>query len=390
MTELDILKEFDGPAIADDADATATIADEADADAAWQADMRDGVKQLRDLDRLPLSQAERAAAAEANRLHKIRIPKSYLDLINWDDPNDPIRRQVIPSPNELLFADGESNDPIGDIVFSPVSRLTHRHADRVLLFPTYFCAVNCRFCFRKEVLAAEGRGYRKSALRDAYAYLESHPEIREVILTGGDSLSLPDDALEEIRTRIEQIPHIILLRIHTRVPLVLPSRITHGLVQALRGRMMVTVVTHFNHPREITPEVEVACRRLREAGFMLLNQSVLLKGLNDNVDTLEQLFRELVCRLGVKPYYLHHGDLVRGMSHQRTTIDAGLELMRKLRSRVTGVCLPTYVLDLPDGGGKVPLGTDYVVSREGPVWQFRGYDGKVRRYTEIAAPSDGA
>ncbi|RWC25092.1 MAG: KamA family radical SAM protein [Mesorhizobium sp.] len=352
-------------------------------DTAWQDEIRAGVRHVRDLASLPLSPAERAAAKSAAANHKVRAPKAYLDLIDWNDPADPIRAQVIPSPEELEEVEGELDDPIADHEFSPVPRLTHRHADRVLLFPTYQCAVYCRFCFRKESLTSIGRGYTREALEPALAYISGHPEIREVILTGGDPLSLPDAALAEIRARIEAIPHVRLLRIHTRVPVVLPSRITAGLVAALQGRLMVTVVTHFNHPREITDATEAACRTLRQAGFVLLNQSVLLKGVNDSVEVLEELCRELMYRLGVKPYYLHHGDLARGMAHRRTTIAQGQALAEALRARLSGICNPVYVLDLPKGGGKVPIGPCYVEAREGGNWRLRGLDGEVRAYAEV-------
>jgi lysine 2,3-aminomutase len=353
------------------------------ADAAWQAEIRAGVRHVRDLAPLPLSPAERAAAQEAASAHKVRVPKPYLDLIDWSDPDDPIRAQVIPSPDELVAAEGELDDPIGDHAFSPVPRLTHRHADRVLLFPTYQCAVYCRFCFRKESLTSIGRGYTREALEPALAYIAEHPEIREVILTGGDPLSLPDKALAEIRARLEAIPHLRLLRIHTRVPVALPSRITAGLVEALQGRLMVTVVTHFNHAREITPATEAACRAMRQAGFVLLNQSVLLKGVNDHVEVLEELCRELIYRLGVKPYYLHHGDLARGMAHRRTTIAEGQALVAELRRRLSGICNPTYVIDLPEGGGKVPLAASHIEEKDGDTWLIRAQDGKARVYREV-------
>lgn len=354
-----------------------------DDDASWQDDVRAGVRHVRDLDSLPLSPAEREAAQAAATRHKVRIPKAYLDLIDWSDPADPIRTQVIPSPEELAELEGELDDPIADRAFSPVPRLTHRHADRVLLFPTYQCAVYCRFCFRKESLTSIGRGFSREALEPAFAYIEAHPEIREVILTGGDPLSLPDKALAEIRARIEAVPHVRLLRIHTRVPVALPSRITSGLVRSLQGRLMVTVVTHFNHAREITDAAEQACRALRQGGFVLLNQSVLLKGVNDTVEVLEELCRELMYRLGVKPYYLHHGDLARGMAHRRTTIAEGQALASALRARLSGICNPVYVLDLPDGGGKVPLGASYAEAQDGETWRIRGQDGELRTYTEL-------
>jgi len=352
--------EFDHDAVAADA------ARDGGRDAAWQDDVRAGVRHVRDLDALPLSAGERAAAVQAAANHKVRAPKSYLDLIDWNDPDDPIRAQVIPSPDELVETDGELDDPIGDHAYSPVPRLTHRHADRVLLFPTYQCAVYCRFCFRKESLTAIGRGYTRAALEPALDYIAGHTEIREVILTGGDPLSLPDKALEEIRARIEAIAHVRLLRIHTRV----------------QGRLMGTVVTHFNHAREITPATEAACRTLRQAGFVLLNQSVLLKGVNDSVEALEELCRGLMYRLGVKPYYLHHGDLARGMAHRRTTIAEGQALVAALRKRLSGICNPTYVIDLPDGGGKVPLSACQAEPKEDGFWRIRGLDGQERDYRE--------
>lgn len=364
-------------------DANLHDAIERSADTAWQDDVRAGVRHVRDLASLPLSPAEHGASQAAAANHKVRIPKAYLDLIDWNDPADPIRAQVIPSPDELQEQEGELDDPIADHDFSPVPRLTHRHADRVLLFPTYQCAVYCRFCFRKESLTAIGRGYTREALEPALAYVADHPEIREVILTGGDPLSLPDKVLAEIRARIEAIPHVRLLRIHTRVPVALPSRITSGLAVALQGRLMVTIVTHFNHAREITEATEVASRTLRQAGFVLLNQSVLLKGVNDSVEVLEELCRELMYRLGIKPYYLHHGDLARGMAHRRTTIAQGQALAAALRARMSGICNPVYVLDLPEGGGKVPIGPCHVEARDGEGWRIRGLDGEVRVYREV-------
>jgi lysine 2,3-aminomutase len=341
------------------------------------------VRHVRDLERLPLAPAERAAVQEAAAAHKVRVPGPYLDLIDWDDTDDPIRAQVIPSPDELVGAEGELGDPIGDHAFSPAPRLTHRHADRVLLFPTYQCAVYCRFCFRKESLTSIGRGYTGEALEPALAYIAEHPEIREVILTGGDPLSLPDTALAAIRARLETISHVRLLRIHTRVPVALPSRITPGLVQALQGRLMVTVVTHFNHSRELTQAAEAACRAMRQAGFVLLKPSVLRIGVYEKVEVLEELCRELMYRLGVKPYYLHHGDLARGMAHRRTTIAEGQALVAELRRRLSGICNPTYVIDLPDGGGKVPLAASHIEGRDGDKWLVRGQDGKARAYREV-------
>jgi lysine 2,3-aminomutase len=349
----------------------------------WRAELRAGIRTSADLDRVPLTDEEREAMGPASEAFKTRAPRHYLQLIDWNDADDPIRRQVIPDPAELRFADGEQEDPIGDQRWSPVPRLTHRYPDRVLLFPTYHCSLYCRFCFRKEALNDIDQGWSQAALEPAFEYIGNCPALREVILTGGDPLVLRDDHLATIRTRLESIGHLRLLRLHSRVPVALPQRVTPELVEALRGRLMIAVVTHFNHPREITPEAALACRRLREGGFMLLNQTVLLRGINDDEATLRELFQELVYTLGAKPYYLHHCDLTRGLQHFRTSIDAGLELMTALRGHVSGLCQPTYVLDLPGGHGKVPIGPNFVQSREGDRWTFRDFRGAEHDYDEI-------
>lgn len=352
-------------------------------DGTWQAELREGVRTSAQLPRLPLAPEELEAMSPVTEAFKTRAPRHYLRLVDWSDPEDPIRRQVVPDPRELRVADGELADPIGDQRHSPVPRLTHRYPDRVLLYPTYHCALYCRFCFRKEALNEIDRGYSPPALEPAYAYVEAHDELREVILTGGDPLMLRDDQLAAVRTRLSAVPHLRMLRVHTRVPVALPQRVTPGLVAALRGRLMVAVVTHFNHPREITPQAVVACRRLREAGFLLLNQSVLLRGINDDAQVLRELFQELVYSLGAKPYYLHHCDLTRGLSHLRTSIEEGQRLVAGLRGRISGLCQPTYVLDLPGGEGKVPLGPDHVCARDGHRWTLRGPDGREHDYLEV-------
>ena len=319
----------------------------------------------------------------ASEIFKVRVPASYLSLIDWPDVDDPIRRQALPSARELEFLDGELKDPIGDAEHSPVPRVIHRYPDRALLYPTYICSMYCRHCFRKEAVNEQGAGYSLAAIEPALRYFAGATELREVILTGGDPLTLADDQLRELREHLEAIPHLRMIRIHTRVPVTLPTRITPGLVEALKGRLMTCVVTQFNHPREITAEAREACRLLRGAGFMLLNQSVLLAGVNDSVEVMRELCQELVYSLGAKPYYLHHCDLTRGISHFRTSIDRGLEIMRALRGYISGLCLPTYVLDLPGGYGKIPLGPNYVETRDGEQWSFATYDGDIRAYREI-------
>ncbi|NVB43048.1 KamA family radical SAM protein [Pseudenhygromyxa sp. WMMC2535] len=348
-------------------------------DQRWREDLRAGVSRAADLDELPISEADREVAQR----FKVRVPASQLERIDWRDPADPIRRQLLPSAEELVVLEGEREDPIGDLAHSPAPRVTHRYPDRALLYPTYVCSAYCRHCFRKESINDENAGFSREALGPALDYFASTPALREVILTGGDPFTLSDDQLSWLRARLDAIAHLRLLRVHTRVPVTLPTRVTPGLVDALRGRMMTAVVTHFNHPREISPEAVVACRRLREAGFMLLNQTVLLAGVNDDVETMRALLEELVYSLGAKPYYLHHCDLTRGVSHFRTSIDAGLEIMRALRGELSGLCQPTYVLDLPGGDGKVPLGPSWVRAREGDEWVFETPDGRAHGYCEV-------
>ncbi len=332
-----------------------------------------------------LSEQERACIKHVASIYKVAAPACYLDLIDWSDPNDPLRKQVVPSEKELEWLPCESKDPIGDHLHTPIPRVVHRYPDRALLYPTLQCAISCRYCFRKDSLNTDQGVFSHEIMKPALKYLESQKQICEVILSGGDPLMISDTDLAWLVTQLERIPHLRLIRVHTRIPAVLPQRITLDMVKALQGRLMVCIVIHINHPREITPENIKACRILREVGVMLLTQSVLLKGINDDADTLATLFREVTYELGAKPYYLHHCDLGRGLGHFRTSIDAGLSLMEKVKGKVSGICLPQYVLDLPEGHGKVPLGPTYVESREAHTWLFRNHSGDRHTYKEIVS-----
>lgn len=331
----------------------------------------------------PLSEQERVCMTHVGNIFKVTVPACYLDLIDWNDLHDPLRKQVVPSEKELEWHVKELKDPIGDHMHSPVPRVVHRYPDRALLYPTLQCAITCRHCFRKESLNREGGAFSHEILAPALAYLASQKQICEVILSGGDPLMISDTDLAWLSSQLERISHLRLVRIHTRIPAVLPQRITLNMVNALKGRLMVCIVTHINHPREITPANKEACRILREAGFMLLNQSVLLKGINDDAETLATLFREVTYELGAKPYYLHHCDLARGLCHFRTSIETGLSLMDTVRGRLSGLCLPQYVLDLPEGHGKIPLGPSYVEGHEAYTWLFRNHLGERHEYEEI-------
>jgi lysine 2,3-aminomutase len=302
-----------------------------------------------------LVELERVAARYA-----VAITPAMTALIDPADPHDPIARQFVPDPAELDVRPEESADPIGDDAHSPVEGLVHRYPDRVLLKLVHVCAVYCRFCFRREMIGpGKPNALSAEALSAALAYVEAHPDIWEVILSGGDPLVLSPRRLAAVMRRLRAIAHVKILRVHTRVPAVDPARITPALVRALKASGKTTyVVLHANHARELTPAARAACARLIDAGMPMLSQSVLLKGVNDDAETLGALMRALVeCR--IKPYYLHHLDRAPGTAHFRATLEHGQGLMRDLRARHSGLCQPAYVLDVP-GEGKVPVAPGYL------------------------------
>ncbi len=297
--------------------------------------------------------------------YAIAITPALADLIDPSDPHDPMARQFVPDARELHMEPGESHDPIGDEAHSPVEGIVHRYPDRVLLKLVNACAVYCRFCFRREMVGPGRGGLAPAALDKALAYVGSHPEIWEVILTGGDPLVLSARRLKDVVGRLATIAHVKVIRVHTRVPVAAPERVTAAVVRALRTNKATFVVLHANHPRELTAKVRAACARFIDAGIPMLSQSVLLRGVNDDAETLGALLRALVeCR--IKPYYLHHADLAPGTSHLRTTIAEGQELLRTLHGRYSGLCQPAYVLDIPGGHGTSPIGPNYL-SADGTV-----------------------
>jgi len=293
--------------------------------------------------------------------YAIAVTPAIAALINRDDPDDPIARQFIPTSAELATEPGERADPIGDRAFSPVAGIVHRYPDRALFKLVHVCAVYCRFCFRREMVGpGKDAALSETDYRHALDYVRSHQEIWEIILTGGDPLMLSPRRLGEIMSDLAGIDHVRIIRLHTRVPVADPARISAELVTALRVRGATTwVALHANHARELTADARAACARLIDAGIPMVSQSVLLRGVNDDVATLEALMRAFV-ESRIKPYYLHHGDLAPGTAHLRTTLARGQQLMRALRGRVSGLCQPDYVLDIPGGHGKSPVGPQYV------------------------------
>lgn len=301
--------------------------------------------------------------------YAVAITPAMAELI--ETPDDPIALQFLPQVAELTQTPEESGDPVGDDRYSPVPGIVHRYPDRALLKVTHTCAVYCRFCFRREMVGPGGlKPLDGQALDTAIAYLTSHPEIWEVIVTGGDPFILSTRRIADLMTRLGQIEHVKVIRFHTRVPVVEPDKITADLVAALRTTdQAVYVALHANHVRELTPMAREACSRLIDGGIPMLSQTVLLKGINDTPEALGALMRGFV-ESRIKPYYLHHPDHAPGTGHFRTTIAEGQDILRALRGRYSGLCLPTYILDIPDGHGKVPIGPDYL--SEGGVSDPRG------------------
>jgi lysine 2,3-aminomutase len=314
--------------------------------------------------------AELAVLNKVASRYAIAVTPEIAALIDTGDPADPIARQFIPSAEELTSQVGEHADPIGDRAHSPVAGIVHRYPDRVLFKLVHVCAVYCRFCFRREMVGpGKESALSDSAYSSALDYIRSHSEIWEVILTGGDPLMLSPRRLAEIMTDLAGIEHVRIVRIHTRVPVADPSRVNAEMVAALKVSGAATwVALHANHARELTDKARAACARLIDAGIPMVSQSVLLCGVNDSVEALEQLMRGFVeCR--IKPYYLHHGDLAPGTAHLRTTLARGQQLMRNLRGRLSGLCQVEYVLDIPGGYGKSPVGPNYLQAEDSFAWE---------------------
>ncbi len=322
--------------------------------------------------------------AQAAAQFAVAVTPAVAALIDPTDPADPIARQYLPAAEERAVTAAELADPIGDKAHSPLRGLVHRYPDRVLLMPVEICAVYCRFCFRREVVGPGAKLLDDEALDAAIGYVAGHPEIFEVIMTGGDPLMLSPARLERLVARLAAIDHVQVIRLHSRIPVAAPERVTAGLADALRaaGDKAVYVAVHCNHPRELTAEARAGLRLLSEAGVTLLGQSVLLAGVNDDIETLTTLMRGLVAAR-IKPYYLHQLDLARGTGHFRVPLAQGRALVRALRGRVSGLAQPTYILDIPGGQGKSPITSDWIEAAEdGCGWWVADWQGRRHRYVE--------
>ena len=331
---------------------------------------------------------ERGLAALDERGFPMAITPYYFGLIDANDENCPIRRQVVPRAEELSLVPGDLADPLGEAVHEVAPNLIVRYPDRALLFATDRCAVYCRFCTRSRLVGAGGGARPLSRLEPAFEYLRAHPEISDVIISGGDPMVMATERLAQLMAALREIPSVQTLRLATRVPVVLPQRVTDELLAALRPYHPIWVMTHFNHPRELTAQAALACNRLADAGFPVMNHTVLLRGVNDDAEILAQLFRGLV-RLRVRPYYLLQADPVQGTGHLRTPLQTGIDILERLQGRLSGIALPKLIVDTPGGLGKVPVGPDYVVRREPGKTRLRTHRGVEVDYLDPPAEFDG-
>jgi lysine 2,3-aminomutase len=320
--------------------------------------------------------------------YAVALTEDMVALTDRADPADPIGAQFVPTAAELITAPEERTDPIGDERWSPVPGIVHRYPDRVLLKPTLLCPVYCRFCFRREVVGKKGAMLDRVSLERAFEYIRRRQQIWEVIITGGDPFLLAPRRIAEIVRSLDQVSHLAVIRFHTRVPVVDPCRVSAALVAALAAEKAVYVVLHANHPRELTGRARDAVLRLSRAGIPLLSQTVLLRGVNDDAAVLEALFRSLVA-MRVKPYYLHHADLAPGTAHFRTGIAAGQRLVRSLRGGISGLCQPTYVLDIPGGYGKVPIAPGAVTPGSSGGWIVEDRAGVQHAYPADPGDTEG-
>ena len=349
----------------------------------WHWQLRNRIRDAQTLGRMiRLSEDERHAMIGQGGSLPLAITPHYMSLLDPWNPNQALRRTVVPTVHEHFRSNGEADDPLHEDEDSPVPGIVHRYPDRVLFLVTGNCSTYCRYCTRSRMVGHTGNHCLNTEQWErGITYIATHTEIRDVLLSGGDPLTLADDQLEWLLARLRQIPHLELLRIGTKVPVVLPQRITPTLVKMLKRYHPLWISIHAAHPDELTPETARACTRLADAGIPLGSQTVLLSGINDDVETMKRLVHGLL-KIRVKPYYLYQCDPIPGSSHFRTLVAKGLEVIRGLRGFTTGYAVPTYVIDAPGGGGKIPLLPEYVEGREGGDLLLRNYEGKVFRYPD--------
>ncbi len=353
----------------------------------WQmANRIQTVEHLRQVIRLTTSEAN-AVTRKSGRFI-MGIPPYWAALMDPDDPTCPIRRQAVPVEDEYRLSPNDMIDPLGEDSHMPVPGLVHRYPDRVLLLVVEVCSMYCRFCTRSRVVGTSAGFSRPANIDHAIDYIKAHRKIRDVLISGGDPLTLSDERLDEILTKLKAIPHVEFVRIGTRNPVTLPYRVTESLCNVLKKHKPVWMSLHFNHPKEVTPPVQRACGMLADSGVPLGSQTVLMRGINDRPAIMKKLFHELL-KIRVRPYYIYQCDPVKGTAHFRTPVATGIQIIEKLRGHTTGYAVPTFVVDGPGGGGKIPLMPNYVVSVKDGVWTLRNFAGKIFTYKEEQTNGNG-
>lgn len=348
----------------------------------WRWQMRHSIRTLEALERLmPLTDDERAGCIQTSQMFRLGITPYYFSLIDRDHPFCPVRMQAIPVRAESRVRPGERRDPLGEDERRPVSAIVHKYPDRVLLMAIDSCSVYCRHCTRRRITKGGELELSKDELGKAIEYIRSRPEVRDVLVSGGDPLLLSDGRLEDLLGAIRAIPHVEMIRIGTRLPVCLPMRITEPLAKLLRRFAPLYVITHFNHPKEVTPESRAACERLVDHGVPVENQSVLMRRINSSARIIRELSHECL-KMRVRPYYLHQMDVAEGLEHLRTPIAVGIEILEALRGHTSGLAVPHFAVDLPGGGGKVTLQPAYALERSARETVFRNYRGERYAYPE--------
>ncbi len=346
----------------------------------WHWQLRNRITSLEQLESLVrLSKEERAGCLFAPGKLSLAVTPHFFNLIDPEDPDCPVRRQVIPRIEESDVAPGESPDPVGEESTMPVPGIVHRYPDRVLFLVTDRCAAYCRYCTSSRLVSNAQAYDFHPELEKGLAYIAAHPEIRDVLISGGDPLLLSDAKLDQLLGRLRAIPHVEFIRIGSRIPVFLPQRVTEGLCDALKRHGPVWLSIHVNHPKEVTAELAAACERLAFAGVPLGNQSVLLRGVNDDEEVMRALLHRLLM-IRVRPYYLYACDLIEGSSHLRVPVERGIEIIRSLRGHTTGYAVPQFVIDAPGGGGKVPVNPAYVQAIQDGIVELRNFEGRSFTY----------
>ena len=354
----------------------------------WHWQIRSRIRTLAELERmLLLSDEEREMLAGGGGMLPFGLTPHFAGLVYGTPPEHPLRRAVVPTVHEWTRSCGEADDPLGEDEDTPVPGIVHRYPDRVLLLATGFCSTYCRYCTRSRVVGQGELIPGKAQLEAGIDYIRRSPQVRDVLISGGDPLTLSDARLDWLLSELRGIPHVEIIRIGTKVPTVLPQRVTPGLCRVLKRHHPLFISIHFIHPEECTPETATACERLANAGIPLGSQTVLLRGVNDSVPVMRELMHRLLM-MRVRPYYLYQCDPITGSSHFRTPVSKGLEIIQGLRGHTTGYAVPTFVIDAPGGGGKIPLQPDYVVGHDGDDLLLRNYEGRVFRYPDTLADGD--